>query len=161
MPRQPIPSDAVLARAAELRAGGSNWEAVAAKLNRSAETVRKWPALHPERWQAALHQAERRLVAEASAESVLILRQLLRSDDEKVRRDAAEFLVELRLTLAKLDDKSHLEHSTNALTSDSARFAAYLQGHSDEELDRLVAELQQATIEEPADPGPQPYTGSA
>src|SRR5205823_5367444 len=75
------PSDELLSRAAELRAGGSTWDAVAAKLNRSADTVRRWPALDPDRWQAALRAAERRLVAEAGAESVLVLRTLLRSED--------------------------------------------------------------------------------
>ena len=135
------PADSVLARAAELRAAGSNWEVVAAKLHRAADTVRKWPALYPTQWQTALHTAERRLVSEASAESVLILRQLLRSDDEKVRRDAAKFLIDLRLELFKLDRTSPTD-DTPPPTSDAARLVTFLEGHSDEELERHLAEMR-------------------
>jgi hypothetical protein len=138
------PSDELLARAAELRAAGSTWDAVAAKLNRAADTVRRWPILYPDRWQSALRAAERRLVSEAGAESVLVLRTLLRSDDEKVRRDAARFLIYLRLELAKLDQKASGEPPTPQPTSDTARLVAFLEGHTDEQLDRLVSELHGA-----------------
>ena len=136
MPAKP-PTDDVLARAAELRAAGSSWDVVAARLRRAAETVRKWPALYPTAWQTALRAAERRLVCEASAESVLILRQLLRSADEKVRRDAAKFLVDLRLELAKLDRPA--EPPAPPPASDTARFVAFLEGHTHEQLAELVA----------------------
>jgi hypothetical protein len=139
MSRNKPPSDDLLAQAAELRAGGLNWEAVAAKVGRAADTVRRWPTLYPDRWQAVLHAAERRLVSEAGAESVLVLRQLLRSDDEKVRRDAARFLVYLRLELAKLDQKTPTPTSPH-LTSDAARLVAFLEGHTDEQLEQFVAE---------------------
>ena len=138
------PADVVLARAADLRAAGASWDAVAARLNLPAETAREWPALYPTAWQTALRTAERRLVAEASAESVLILRQLLQSDDEKVRRDAAKFLVDLRLELAKLDRPS--EPPPPPLTSDTARFVAFLEGHTDEQLAELVAACERPAL---------------
>ena len=141
MPANKPPSDDLLARAAELRAGGLSWEAVAAKIGRAADTVRRWPTQYPDRWQAVLHAAERRLVSEAGAESVLVLRQLLRSDDEKVRRDAARFLVYLRLELAKLDQKTPAPTSP-PLTSDAARLVAFLEGHTDEELEQFIAERE-------------------
>jgi hypothetical protein len=131
------PDDAVLARAAELRASGLSWDTVAARLLCPADAAREWPALYPTAWQAALLAAERRLVAEASAESVLILWQLLRSDDEKVRRDAAKFLVDLRMELAKLDRPA--EPPPPPPTSDTARFVAFLEGHTHEQLAELVA----------------------
>lgn len=148
------PADSALARAAELRAAGSSWEAVAAALNRSADTVRRWPSLYPARWRAALRDAERRLVSEAGAESVLVLRQLLRSDDEKVRRDAARFLIYLRLELAKLDQKAAADTSPAEPASDAARLVAFLEGHSDEQVERLAAELHPAAL--PPHPGPAP-----
>lgn len=134
------PSEHLLARAAELRAGGSTWDAVAAKLNRSPDTVRKWPALHPERWQAAQHAAERRLVSEAGAESVLVLRALLRSEDEKVRRDSAKSLIYLRLELAKLDSHTSAAPAPPH-TSATLELAAFLEGHTDDELARLAANV--------------------
>ena len=107
--------------------------------NRSAETGRRWPTAYPDRWQSLLHAAERRLVCEAGAESVLILRQLLRSADEKIRRDAARLLVNLRLELAKLDFKAAAK-SPAGHTSDAARLLAHLlETHSDEHLAQLVA----------------------
>jgi hypothetical protein len=143
------PPDSLLARAAELRAAGSNWEAVATQLNRSAETVRKWPALHPERWAAATRDAERRLAAEAGSESVLVLRQLLRSKDEKVRRDAAKFLIYFRLELAKLDRKDPSDPTSPPPTSDAARLVAFLEGHTDDELARLAAHMFPAAAPAP------------
>jgi transposase len=154
----PPPADVVLARAAELRAAGSSWDAVATRLNISAETAREWPTLYPTAWQTALRAAERRLVAEASAESVLILRQLLRSEDEKVRRDAAKFLVDLRLELAKLDRPS--EPPPPPLTSDTARFVAFLEGHTDEQLAELVAACRRPEADEHHRPVPAEVAGA-
>lgn len=143
MPSNKPPSEAVLARAAELRSAGSSWDAVAETLHRSVVTVKRWPELFPDRWQAAMRRAERRLLAEASAESVLVLRQLLRSRDDKVRRDAAKFLIDLRLEQAKLDLKA--EPEPVAATPDRL-FAEFLEAHTDEQLEQLAASLRNAPL---------------
>jgi hypothetical protein len=135
------PSDELLNRAAELRAGGTTWEAVAAQLHRSAATVRRWPREYAERWKLALADAERRLVCEAAAESVLVLRTLLRSDDEKVRRDAARSLTDLRLDLSKCNLKSDSEASAATQSSAAARLVAFLDGYPDEQLAAIAANL--------------------
>src|SRR5581483_5616911 len=106
MPSNLPPSDDLLEQAAEARAGGMSWEAVAAKLDRPAETVRKWPAAYPDRWQATARTAERRLVTDAGSESVLVLRNLLRSADDKLRRDAARLLLRLLVEVIKLDARA-------------------------------------------------------
>jgi transposase len=138
MPSNQPPSDDLMTLAAELRAGGLSWEAVAAKVDRSAETVRKWPTAYPDRWHALLHAAERRLARDAAAESMLILRQLLRSDDEKVRRDAARLLINLRVELDKIDLRS-AKPSGQATTSDAIRLLARMLGiYTDEQLAQLV-----------------------
>ena len=85
----------LLADAAELKAGGASWEQVAARVGRRPATCRRWPVLYPDEWQRLLRSAERRLLAEAGAEGVHILRELLRSEDDKVRRDAARTLAAL------------------------------------------------------------------
>lgn len=152
------PEDVVLARAADLRAAGLSWDTVAARLLRPADEVRAWPTLYATEWRTALHAAERRLVGEASAESVLILRQLLRSQDEKVRRDAAKFLVDLRLGLAKLDQPA--SPPPPPVASDTARFVAYLEGHTHEQLAELVAACRRPDV--PGDGGavPGPVDGA-
>jgi hypothetical protein len=148
------PSDALIARAAEERAGGATWAATAARLDRSAETVRRWPAMYPDRWQAALRDAEFRLVGDAGAEALLTLRQLLRSDDEKVRRDCARALIRLRLDMTRLGLNTPADRPASELTPEAVRFIAYLDGHSDDELAQLTADLRppRHPDDEPAEP---------
>ena len=87
-PRKP-PSDSVLFRAVDSRAAGASWEAVAKLVDRSPHTVRKWPLMYAQRWTAALRAAERTVIDSAAAESVLVLRELLRSKEDKIRVEAA------------------------------------------------------------------------
>jgi hypothetical protein len=119
MPRRP-PSPHCLTLAAELRIGGSTWEAIAARLRRSPETVRRWPREYPDHWRQATSEAERRLAAEAEAEAVVILRQLLCSADDKLRWHAAKDLIRLRVELARLDLRRS-RAAEKATTSDAAR----------------------------------------
>lgn len=141
MPTNTPPPDELLELTAELRAGGLSWEVVAAKVGRSAETVRKWPAAYPDRWKAHLHAAERRLAREAAAESMLILRQLLRSDDEKIRRDAARLLSNLRLEFDKIDQRAAARSPAGATQSDAVRLLAHFLGiYTDEQLTQLVVD---------------------
>jgi hypothetical protein len=146
MPANTPPPDDLLELTAELRAGGLSWEAVAAKVGRSAETVRKWPATYPDRWKAHLHAAERRLAREAAAESMLILRQLLRADDEKVRRDAARLLINLRVALDKIDQRAAAASPGPLLTAQSAKLIIFLESHTDEQLERFIAERERPRL---------------
>ncbi|HEY2909488.1 MAG TPA: hypothetical protein VGI99_04545 [Gemmataceae bacterium] len=155
MPRKP-PSDAILLEAAEMRAAGETWEAVGAKLHRSGETVRRWPQEYAERWQKFAKVAEHAIVCEGSAESVRVLRAMLRSKDDKVRKDAARALTELRTDLLRHESTSE---PAAALTSDGFRIAAFLDGKSDDELARLAAHnAADAPVAEhaPAEPGGAP-----
>lgn len=103
MPQQRPPSHRCLTLAAEMRMGGSTWEAIAARLRRSPETVRKWPREYPDLWRLVTSEAERRLATEAEGEAVVVLRQLLGSDDAKIRWHAAKALVRLRVELTRLE----------------------------------------------------------
>ena len=149
---QPL-SDELLNRAAELRASGAKWNAVAEVLKRSTETVSAWPRRYPDRWRAALKEAESRTLCEASAESVLVLRTLLRSTDEKVARDAAKAITDLKLDLTKLELAA--DASAAPLTSNEARFMAFLSGHTDEQLARFAAAfVTPAAADPPVHPEP-------
>src|SRR5438132_12243836 len=101
--RNKPPPDDELVLAAELRIGNHTWYAVAEKVHRSAETVRRWPLKYADRWRAAMHHAERRLAVDSEAEAVVALRALLRDKDSKIRWHAAKSLVALRIELGKLD----------------------------------------------------------
>jgi hypothetical protein len=85
----------LLSAAAELRAGGSTWETVAAHLRRSVSKCRRWPIRYREYWATAYQAAERRRNAVARVEAVNALRTLLRSQDGKEKRDAARALLSL------------------------------------------------------------------
>jgi hypothetical protein len=156
MPSPKPPPNELIALAAELRAGGSSWEAVAAKVGRAADTVRRWPAAYPAAWKTAFRAAELRLLAEATAESVHTLRRLLRSDDEKVSRDAARSLIQYRVTSGKRAGRSGKSKSKSP-TTDAARAAAYLEGMTDAQIDDLIRELLPAvaaSVGQPLPPEP-------
>ncbi len=83
----------LLADAADLRAAGNSWDAVADRLGRSPDTCRRWPARYPAAWTDLYHRAERRQAEEARAEATAILRTQLRAKDDKAQRDAAKALL--------------------------------------------------------------------
>src|SRR5262249_25377993 len=142
-PSMKHPAPAVLSslrEAAELRVGGHSWEAVGERLRRSPETCRHWPLTYPEQWQALYRAAEERLINEAGAEAVLVLRQLLRSQDEKVRRHVAKLLATMRLELLALKNKAG-DKATDLPESDAERVAAFLTEQSAESINELVEEL--------------------
>jgi hypothetical protein len=93
------PADDLLDRAADLRAAGKKWEAVAAELRLSPETVRKWPLRYPTRWRRVQGAADLRAATDAAAEALFVLRQQLRDPDPKVVQTAAQALLNYRLKL--------------------------------------------------------------
>jgi hypothetical protein len=127
----------LLTTATELRAAGASWAAVAADVGRSPDTVRRWPALYPDVWRRLLQESERQLLAEVAAESVTTLRQMLRSKDEKSRRDAAHILLNRR-------DKSEVDTGPSAASGKWSAIVAYLERLSDEQLKALNDELTAA-----------------
>ena len=121
---------AVMELAAQQRAAGSSWDAVAAKVGRGTRTCRGWPAAYPDVWRRLYRQAERHLLAEAGAEAVAILRTLLRSQDDKTRLAAATLLLKSR----GADRDPPEEPADDGL----AGFVAHLKELDDAELDALV-----------------------
>ena len=140
MPAHKPPPDDLLALAAELRAGGAAWDAVAAKVGRAMNTVRQWPTAYPARWKKALHAAEQQQLADATAESVHTLRRQLRSADEKSSRDAATKLIQFRVALGKRARPKRAT-TTDTGTADAHTIAAFVAGLADAEIDRLIADL--------------------
>ena len=93
--RNPKPTDAELARAAEMRTGGETWQKVADELGRTLTAVKQWPGNYADRWVPLLAGAEADLLQELNSESMLTMRQLLRSKCEPVRQKAADALQKL------------------------------------------------------------------
>jgi hypothetical protein len=139
------PSDKLLLEAVELRAAGFKWETVAEKLGRAVETVRKWPMRYPDRWQSLIERAEERLTIDSNAESVVVLRNMLRDADVKMRWQAARTLVALRIDLGKLGlrllaARNAVGRQTGPAEDPDYQFFRFMQTKSDQELAR-IAEL--------------------
>jgi hypothetical protein len=118
--------------AAALRAGGHSWPHIAAELGRSPETVRQWPRQYPDVWARATADTRRDLLAGACGEALNALRNLLRSDDDRTRRDAARELVRLKVDTEPADEP--------AARSPLHALADYLGGLSDEQRRQLLEE---------------------
>jgi hypothetical protein len=121
-----------LKAAAELRAGGVSWARIGAKLNRRPNTCRHWTWRYRVDWAAIYAAAIAERDDQSEAESIGSLRELLRSKDETMRRDAARYLLALLQrrqrqlcgaktgpgSLEKLDDEG-LERFLSALDLES------------------------------------------
>ncbi len=143
-------------KAAELRAGGASWEMVATDVERAVATVRRWPAEYPVIWKRAFRIAERQLLTDATAESVLTLRKQLRSEDEKSSRDAAQKLIQFRMAKQK---KPASKKPAKPPTIHH-RIALYLETLSDEEIQTLTDEhLPKPVTPSQLDDAPQPEAG--
>ena len=84
---------ALLAQAAELRAVGYTWPAIAKRVHRKARTCQQWPRRHAADWDCYYQAARLRRFEETSEEAHTRLHGLLRSEDEKVRLKAIDLWI--------------------------------------------------------------------
>ena len=147
MPMKP-PADSLVARAAQTRAEGGNWEAVGKAVRRAARTVRKWPFLYPELWTAAMRVAHRQVIDDAADESVLVMRQLARSPVEKVRQKAAWHLIYQRLELCKIELQAAVAAACAMPRppSEAQLIADLVEAHPHDQLLRFAANLLAAPV---------------
>lgn len=136
-----IPFDK-LQKAAQLRRGGASWSEIALVVGRNRQTVRNWSTEHSQEWQAAIDALEKSESLEtnienAAREAILILRSLLRSQDEKIQRDAAKTLLDL--------NTSHSSPSHSKL----AILAQMVEGLNDHDLFQLLQESNPAGKSKP------------
>jgi transposase-like protein len=96
----------LIVHAIELRAGGASWEHVGRQVERSPDTCRKWRRDYEEFWNSHYPKAEDKSITEAAGEALLVLRSLLRSQDERIRKDVARLFFVTRLKLRELEQKA-------------------------------------------------------
>jgi hypothetical protein len=155
MPTQLPPSNDLFARAAELRVAGRTWKTVAAEVRRTEQTVRKWPRKYPDRWLAALLQAERFMTAQADNESIHTLRGLLVSKDEKVRWHAANALIARRVARDKMELKSRQE-TDQPLSNEAYHLLVLMDRHTNEELKEIIGSIRPLPVSASGGGEPQP-----
>jgi len=134
------PSEALLdllSQAADLRARGASWEAVAAAVGRDVKTCKRWPRDHPDEWRRLLCAAEDRFLHEAGSEAGSVLRRLVRAEDGKVSREVCRFLFGQFRRLRQ----GRADATTLGPRSESARLVDYIEGLNDAERDKLIDEL--------------------
>ena len=155
------PTDSLLALAALARAEGGNWETAGKNARRAARTVRKCPLLYPDRWAEAMRAAGRQVIDDAASESVLVLRQLVRSPSDKVRQTAAWRLIYQRLELCKIELQAALAaaFATPHPPSDAYLIAAFVEAHPRDQLIRLAANLLKAPVPQCLDVQPDEAAG--
>src|SRR5262245_54977728 len=78
----------LLATAAEMRAVGHPWEAVAKEVNRRVKTCQNWPAKHKDLWDPLYRQVQQRRYESTANECHTYLLGLCRDKDPKVRQPA-------------------------------------------------------------------------
>lgn len=138
-PNKPPPAD-VFRTAADLRAAGNAWEAVADAVSLPVAEVRAWPVQYPEWWRKALTAAGRRFLAEATNEAILQLRKQLRADDTKTVREAALKLVQVRVALDRAARPPKGDTKRSSPPGYAERLVNYVRGLSREQLAAACAE---------------------
>lgn len=130
-----VPSQRLILRAAQLRAEGLSWEAIGQAVGRSRTAVSRWPWRYQAIWERGHARAAGLLAQDANAESVQTLRSLLRSPDEKIRRDAAQRLMHYNQTRQRSHKRTHpqdtpLSHTSIDTPASDARLSdADLEAH--------------------------------
>ena len=99
MARSTKPPSAVrLKLAVHMRRCGSTWRAVGMEVGCSPETVRQWPRIYPQEWQAAVRDDAVRSATQAEGEVVRTLTLMLKDERKMVRLRAARSLIDLKMT---------------------------------------------------------------
>ena len=140
----------LLSTAAELRAGGTSWETIAKQLHRHERTCRRWPLQFAADWQRFYRAAEERLLCEASAEALHILRTLLRAKDAWLCQNTAKYLLTQRLEAGQRTGEAQPDVAEDEWT----RIADYLRSLTEPERDKLLEELTTPSVKSNGPPVP-------
>src|SRR5262245_49229285 len=95
MNTSPTPREEIRApmrRAAELRACGRSWESIGTELGCDERTCGRWRARYPALWQRLFRTEEEDLHEHLGIEAAIVLKKALRSKDERLKQDAAQFV---------------------------------------------------------------------
>ncbi len=152
------PNAATLARmrtAAELRAAGLSWEAIAEKIGRHEVSCRRWAERYPDEWRRLLTCMEERALRHAGNEALSILRRLAvavdprKAEDKRVAQRAAAFLyAKQREAKARWRRRDRQDQAL----AKYAPLIAYLESLDDAQRHAYIAHLA-------AGPAPQPGPG--
>jgi len=81
-----------LARAAEWKALGASWPAVADQLGEEVEVIRGWTKDYPVDWDRMMRHARAEATEAAISEAYQVLLNGMRSQDERIRHESAKIV---------------------------------------------------------------------
>jgi Homeodomain-like domain len=146
MPYPPTKMVRAVETAAALRAGGHSWAQIAEALGRSPETVRQWPHRYAGAWARVIAETRQDLFLSASGEALSAFRNMLRSEDDRDRLNAARALLGLPFDEPSADaapDRSPLHV-----------LADYLGGLTDDQRRQLLERERARAGRDPGTPRP-------
>ena len=126
----------LLAAAAALRVAGASWEAVAERLGRSDQTCRNWPTKSKFRslWRELYAAAEKEYKEEIANEARCVLRGQLRTENNKVKRDAAKATRDAAKAILAHADRNR-PNKSNDDSQSPWQFAETISEHEANELE--------------------------
>ena len=124
--------------AAELRARGASWLAVAQELLLDVDVCRRWPREYPRLWRRLQQRADLGFRREVSAEAVNLLRRFLRHQDLKICLAAANLIPKFQLKPKPRPRNGEIE----TIDQETADFVAELRSLNDENLAETLRQLQ-------------------
>jgi predicted Zn-dependent protease len=148
--KQP-PSDILplMKLAADLRAGGNSWDAIAVKVQREPRTCRGWPVRYPEVWRQLYDAAVDQFLEEAGDEATFYLRKLLRADTPKdpwLQQNTAKFLATQRREARR---ERRAAATQAGLPAEWVPYFAYLEKLSDAELKAFLDQFAARRLARP------------
>lgn len=114
---------ALLGRAAELRANGSSWSVVAAELKIADDELRSLRSANAREYHHLARRAEREFERETARACLARLRELLKSQDERIAMTAAGTIIRYELARMRHDvraEQKSLGQQRNALRNELA-----------------------------------------
>jgi hypothetical protein len=143
--------EALVERAAAMRAGGASWKAIAAEVGREPDTVEHWPKRYPQQWSRAHRAARRHMLGDSYGESITTLRMLMRSEDERAKLAASTAVAKLQHDQDRLDVLQESRSTPRPgggkqqeLSTDGQRIAGILDGMSFEQMQEMAIRVGQA-----------------
>jgi hypothetical protein len=150
-----------LARVARLRASGFSWVAVARETGVHESTLMRRTRANAKTWKGLLAEAEVAIARESAAEAVMLLRQELRADTGKDRRDAAAKLLRYAVQAVGRSKRSANEAGEATLSPEMMKLARFVAKLNPEQVDAFIRssavdDRDNASPEEAGNPSKEP-----
>lgn len=134
MPAKPVD----FARVARLRASGFSWVAVAREVGVHESTLMRRTRANAKAWKGLLAEAEVAIARESAAEAVMLLRQEMRAETGKDRRDAAAKLLRYAVQAVGRSKRSANDAGEANVSPEIMKLARFVAKLNPEQVDAFI-----------------------